>query len=449
MSNKNQSLYAFLSLIGVSIFGTLGYVLLEDYSFVDAIYMTVITVTTIGFGEIHPLSEYGRLFTLLLVSVGFFSMAWLGRTTIETIFEGVSQGKSGSKKMKMKISKLSKHYILCGFGRVGIAAAEYLESQGVDFVVIDSLVNPDSKNELDQRKYLYINGDATHDSALLDAGIKRARGVLALLNSDPDNLFLVLTARELNPTLQIFSRSEDGHAEHKILKAGADKVITPYKSAGRFIAGSLLNACGTAVKVEKIPEEGLKHKWHTIKEDSKHIGLTVLELEDRFKLEVLGIRRKDVDHLDPQDDMVIEAFDGLMILGSLDKSKVVEDNEPSKVIIVDDNPIVVRLYSRLFQKNGLSPTAASDGIKGAELILSQNPEVAVIDYMLPGMTGINVCRRIKEDPNCNTKLILFTASEDCGARDEALEAGADLVIIKSADTKEIINAVLQLISEIS
>ncbi|PCJ16573.1 MAG: hypothetical protein COB02_15860 [Candidatus Cloacimonadota bacterium] len=441
MSFKNQNILSFLLLLFVLILGTSGYMVIEGYSFLDGLYMCVITITTVGFGEVKPLSEYGRLFTVLLIMLGFFSMAWLGRTFIEAIFEGVSQGRSGKKKMENIISKLSNHYILCGFGRVGIAAAEYLESQNVDFVVIDSFLNPETKEELINGKYVYIHGDATQDSSLIEAGIKRASGVLALLNSDPDNLFLVLTARELNPTLKIFSRSEDDRAEHKILKAGADKVITPSKSAGKFIAGALLNACGKDVKVEKLVEE-VTHQWYQINENSKLIGKTILEGREILSSKIVGLRRDEVDSLVPAKTTIIKENDSLLILGVPQEKKVASHSK--QVAIIDDNPIVVRLYTRLFQKKGLIPISASDGIKGAELVLKENPPVAVIDYLLPGMTGIEVCRKIKLDKKNTTKLILFTGTEDDEARQEALEAGADLVIIKSSDTKEIINAVIGL-----
>ena len=173
--------------------------------------MSVITLTTVGFGEVKPLPVAGRGFTTFYILLGFGSLAIAGRAIAESLIENVFSGQSEIKKMKKKISLLKSHFIICGFGRVGAASAEYFIKDGADFVVIEN--DPEQCHVIREKDYIFLEGDATSEAILLEAGIKSAKGLIALLNSDPKNLFIVLSARELNPTLQIISRVEDASSE--------------------------------------------------------------------------------------------------------------------------------------------------------------------------------------------------------------------------------------------
>jgi len=384
MPSKNRIRIALILCLSILMIGTSGYVLIEGCSWLDALYMSVITITTVGFQEVHPLSESGRVFTILLILVGFVSLAFTGHAVVESLLEKVWSNGSERKRMKKRISTLKGHHLICGYGRVGAAAMERLKKAEAEFVIIEA--NHVQCEEIREKGLVFIEGDATHEHILLEAGIKSAGGLLALLDSDPANLFIVLTARELNPTLHIIARSEDVSSEKKILQAGADRVISPFNAAGKQIADDILSATGMTLMAHKEP-------------NGKNL------VEPSFQ-------------------------------------------NRQKVVIVDDNPVILRLYTRLFQKAGFHPLTATSGEEGLDLILLEKPAAAVIDFLLPVLSGIEVCQRIRASEDCRqTKLILFTASDEPDTHRRALHAGADAVIEKSPDASEVIAAVMNALRE--
>jgi len=431
--------------------GTTGYMLIDNYPFLDAFYMAVITISTVGYGEVNPLSEQGRIFTTFLILTGFATLVFAGHAIVESLFEKVWSGDAEIKKMKKKIDKFSSHYIICGFGRVGDVAAMQLKKAGVDFLVVE--FSSEQCQFIKEQGFLFVEGDATREDVLLEAGIKRASGLLALLDSDPKNLFIALTARELNPTLHIISRSEDKKTERKILRAGADSVISPHATAGRQIADDLLAATG---KIAFLPNEAMGEscplpQWITVNEGSSMLGSTIADISKEMGQDVLGLRRQDRDTLQPDPAILLEIDDIILVLDETVESGsdlITKEIEPRKIVIVDDNPVIVRLYSRLFQKAGFHPICADNGEDGLNLIFREKPEAAVIDLMLPGCSGIDVCRKVRSsDAGKNIRLILFTSDEKKETRDNAFEAGADKVVIKSPEASEVIEQVVQLLQE--
>ena len=367
---NNKIIFSISLCLGIILLGAAGYVVIERYTFFEGLYMSVITVATVGFGEVKPLSEMGRGFTAFLIFAGFVSLAFAGHAMVESLIEQIASGKSEMKKMKKKIAQLRGYYIICGFGRVGMAASEHFVKAGVSFAIVED--NPKQCDRIRERGHLFIRGDATHETALLEAGIKSAEGVLVLLNSDPDNLFIVLTARELNPTLHIIARAEEESSESKIIKAGADKVTSPFATAGRQIADDILSLTG------KTDREG--------------------------------------------------------------------ETIPRKLVIVDDNPVILSLYNRLFQKAGFHPLTAENGEEGLSLIAREKPVAAVIDYRLPVLSGIDVCRTLRQEKACqDIKLILFTADDHPDTRSRALAAGADEVVVKSSEASEVVSTVTEML----
>ncbi len=442
----NKITISLLLLTGTIFFGTTGFWLIDDYPFIDALYMSVITITTVGFGEIYPLSELGRLFTVILILFGFVVLGFVGHSIVESLLERVWTGNTQVKRMKKRVSRLKQHHILCGFGRVGEIAAQHLAEAGADFVVIEAA--EDRLEVLKQKKYLYVAGDATRESSLLEAGIKEASGLLALVESDPLNLFIVLTAREVNPTLHIIARSEDKGTEKKIIRAGADSIISPFDSAGRHIADNLLAATGGYRPSEKTETVDLQLQWINIQQGSVIIGTTIGDVAATIGREVLGLRRQAQDTLQPQEKTLILQGDQLLVLADMDESAIEGglDAIPPKIVIVDDNPVITRLFSRLFQKAGFHPFIAENGEAGFELILKEQPVAAVIDYQLPGLSGLEVCQKIRASKyHENIKLIVFTADDAEDVRQRCLEAGADKVIVKSSEASEIIRVVSSLL----
>ena len=225
-------------IIAVS-FGTLGYRLLEGWSFVDALYMTIITMTTVGFAEVQPLSEYGRIFTigLIVTSIGIagYVVSQLTAFVVEGEIKRILQGR----KMDKQIAKLNNHIILCGAGRTGLHIAEEFHRTRTPFVVIEQ-----NKEALEDLLHLdgllYLQEDATQDETLILAGVKRARGLVTTLSEDKDNIFVTLCARSLNPKLRIIARLvEDKNAE-LLRKAGADEIVSPNAIGGLRMASVML-----------------------------------------------------------------------------------------------------------------------------------------------------------------------------------------------------------------
>ena len=443
--NRYKIVIAVLFCLAIIAGGTTGYMVIDDFTFVEAFYMTVITISTVGYGEIKPLSDAGRIFTTCLILTGIGSLAFAGHAVVESLLEKVWTRNPEAKKMKKRISKLKDHYIVCGFGRVGESAVEHFSQAGTDFLIIEC--SPEECQTIASHGYIYLEGDATRENTLLEAGIKSASGLLALLDSDPKNLFIALTARELNPTLHIIARSADKANESKILRAGADSVISPYATAGKHVADELLVATGRSGKLTMGPEDSCPiPQWITVQQGSSMLGSSIDKVSQEMGHEILGLRAGGRDILRPDPHLQLQEGDMVLVLDEEREEDSIEITPPKKLVIVDDNPVIVRLYSRLFQKAGFNPLTAGNGIDGLAMIMEEKPAAAVIDSKLPGLSGIEVCRNIREDEELNdVKLILFTGDVEKKTVKEALEAGADEVVLKSPEVSEVIDAVLHLL----
>ncbi|UCH86282.1 MAG: potassium channel protein [Dehalococcoidia bacterium] len=228
---------AFL-LAGLLTLGIMGYMFIEGWSFLDALYMTVISITTVGFHEIQPLDNSGRIFTIFLILLGVGVAFYILTALVALVVEGDLGLALGLRRMKGKIEALSDHYILCGFGRVGQEIARDLAARRVPFVIIDS--NPEAIESARKQDCLLVEGDATSDAALIEAGIQRAQCLLAASDSDTGNTYIVLTAKALNPGLFVVARVGQPASTTPMLRAGADRVISPYSIGGRRMALSAL-----------------------------------------------------------------------------------------------------------------------------------------------------------------------------------------------------------------
>jgi voltage-gated potassium channel len=228
---------------GISLFlllaaGVAGYMIIEGWSFFDALYMTVTTVTTVGFREVQPLSSAGRAFTIAVILFGVGVAFYLLTTVVQTVIEGELAEALGVRRMKARIDALADHYILCGFGRVGEEIAREYTERGVPFVIVEN--NPEAIERARKYTYLLIEGDATQDANLREAGIDRARALMAASDSDSGNTYITLTAKALRPELFVVARAGHTESEPRMRRAGADRVISPYALAGRRIALSAL-----------------------------------------------------------------------------------------------------------------------------------------------------------------------------------------------------------------
>ena len=226
------------TIVAIIVIGTLGYTLIEGWSLLDSLYMTVTTIFTVGFGEVHPLSHAGQIFTLLLIIGGVGTILYgIGRM-VEFVIGGQLSGVFHRRAVRRQVDKLDGHFMVCGYGRVGQAVARHFSTHGAPFVVVDS--DPESVSRAEADGFLGIAGDATADEVLEAAGITRARGLVAALGSDAANIVLTLSARVLNPRLLIVSRAGSDDNVSKLVRAGADNVVTPYGIGGKQMATLML-----------------------------------------------------------------------------------------------------------------------------------------------------------------------------------------------------------------
>ncbi|MFA5183839.1 MAG: potassium channel protein [Syntrophales bacterium] len=227
-----------LLILAILIVGTIGYVKLEGWGIFESLYMVVITLSTVGFREIHELNTAGRLLTMSIIVFGIGTVGYTVGQIVEIIVEDQVGGYRRRRKMEKKIANFKNHYIICGFGRVGHQIAREFAGAKINYVVIDN--KPETTAELAGSSIPFFVGNMTTDKILLDAGIKNAKGLVAAADSDTDNVFVTLSARVLNPRLFIIARTGTVEAEEKLKKAGADRVISPY-----FIAGKQMAAMAT------------------------------------------------------------------------------------------------------------------------------------------------------------------------------------------------------------
>jgi voltage-gated potassium channel len=218
----------------ITVVGTLGYIVLEGWSFIDALYMTVITVGTIGFGEVNTLDSTGRIWTMALIISGVGALGYATTSVVALAVEGTVRGYFRERRMRAEIDKLNAHYVLCGFGRVGRQVAQEFTIDNVPFVVVDQ--DPAKVEDCLEWGFRAVLGEASEDAVLEEAGTRRARGLVAAVDSDADNVFVVLSARKINPDLHIVARASSDESAAKLEIAGADRTLSPYAVGGRRLA---------------------------------------------------------------------------------------------------------------------------------------------------------------------------------------------------------------------
>jgi voltage-gated potassium channel len=228
----------FAALVGVFLLGTSWYYLVEGWTPIEAAYMTTITLATVGFTEVRPLDQHGRLFTICLIFLGLLTIGYIVNRFTEALIQGYFEEGIRRRQERRLIGTLTNHYILCGFGRTGRQVAIELQAEGVPFVLIDS--GAEQVEEGQQLGYIFIQGDATLDESLLHAGIERATCLIAALTSDAENLYTVLSAKALNPKIRAIARASTEEAVTKLQRAGADAVVSPYITGGRRLAAAAL-----------------------------------------------------------------------------------------------------------------------------------------------------------------------------------------------------------------
>lgn len=307
-----------LSVASVLTIGTLGFHYTQDYPWFDAFYMTLTTITTVGYGEIHPLTQQGRIFNSVLIFFGvgivLQAIGVLTQAVIEQEFGDVL----GRKSKRRMIEKLKDHYIVCGFGRVGRAAAVAMQREKAPFVVVD--VNEDRVERAMRMGMLAVMADCTRDETLKELQIDRARGLVAALASDADNMFVVLSAKTLNSKLIVSARAGEEEAEQKLRRAGADMVFAPYYLTGMRMAQSLVKPHVQEFMDIFTRNMGLKASMEQVRvcESSVMAGKSLRDLQVRREMGVivLAIRRAGGNmEFNPPAEAVVDAGDYLIVMG--------------------------------------------------------------------------------------------------------------------------------------
>jgi len=311
--------FALLVLLFLNLFGTFMYMALEKWTFVEAWYMTVITIATVGFGEVRELSPAGRIFTIILIYVGVGAATAAVGNAISLTMGPLLWGSLRRKRMLAMIEKLDQHYIVCGYGRMGQQIIRDLQARDEAFVLID--MNSEIHQRLTATGLPYIIGDATDDDVLFSAGLKRAKGLVAALNNDAANIMTVLTARELNPGLFIVARVVRQESESKLRRAGANRVINPYQIGGHRIALSLLRPAvhDFLDQIFRFSDEGETDIGQIhIRPNSEIVGKTLARsnLRNTHQVNILAIRDPGGKiSISPGPDVVIQPNSELIVIG--------------------------------------------------------------------------------------------------------------------------------------
>jgi len=309
-------------LTGVSVFfvllaaGTVGYMLIERWSFLESLFMTVTTIATVGNREVDTLDAKGQVFTIFLVLFGVGTAFYLLTTFVALVIEGDLGAALGVTRMKGRIEQLRDHHILCGYGRVGEEIAREFVERKITFVVVEN--NPTALQKARDAGFLVIEGDATSDDILREAGVERAHTLLAASDSDSGNTYITLTAKALNPGIFVVARAAKRESESRARRAGADRVISPYAISGRRMALSAIQPSIVdfidTLAVGRNNEQMLAEI--EISADSGLSGLHIADLRESSRVTILGVQRANGELIvGPRGDVRLESGDRLMVVG--------------------------------------------------------------------------------------------------------------------------------------
>ncbi|CAB1079257.1 potassium transporter TrkA [Alkalispirochaeta odontotermitis] len=326
--NKNRHLIVsiILSLV-ILIVGTAGYMIIEDWRFLDALYMTVITISTVGYREINQVGDAGRVFTILLVAIGVGFTLYVAAAVVQFMVEGRMRILLGRRRLDKKIDRLKNHYIVCGYGRIGRVICRNLRRKPLNVVAVDKSL--DLIPLMDEDGILYVAGDASDEATLIKAGIKRARGLIAALATDTDNVFLVLTARQLAPELTIIARASKEAVKNKLQAAGADSVESPYEMGAVSMAHHIIRPTVTNfldlafahqrkdIQMEEIP----------VSESSDLVNVQLKDsgIRQNYNLIIIAIKKPDGDmQFNPSFETAFMPNDTVIAVGELENLQQLE-----------------------------------------------------------------------------------------------------------------------------
>lgn len=303
-----------LRLLGFVLFGAFGFMLVEGWDFLDSLFMTVITLTTVGYGETHPLSNYGRIYTIFLILVGAGVVLYVLSDMVE-IFLRLN---IGARRMKQKIAKMSNHHIVCGYGRSGQEVINHFLLTNIPFVLIEQ--DPERAKLAMEEGLLVLQGDATNDDVLIQAQIERASGIVCALPDDSANTFIALSARGINEKIKIVCRAANPGSEAKMRRAGADMVISPYVICGKRMAAAVTHPLVTEFLdvVMHTPGYDLRMEQLRLAQKSRLVGVTLKDanIKQDSGAMILAVNQNGKLISNPSPDLIFQAGDDLIALGT-------------------------------------------------------------------------------------------------------------------------------------
>ena len=327
MNSTKHLIIAIIFATVIMITGSAGFMFFEGWNILDSLYMTVITLTTVGYSEVHPISNAGRIYTICLISIGVGSYLYIAAAVVQFIVEGQIKNILGKRKLDKKISKIKNHYIVCGYGRIGNILCRQLKIKYSNIVIIEK--NSYLVSEANENGLLFIEGDATDENVLEKAGIKRAKSLIAVLGSDTENVFLVLTARQLSKDIFIMARAGEEKTKSKLRAAGADLVESPYDIGGKRMAQRLIRPT-----VTDFIDLALTHKRKDIQMEEMPVGsssrLVNLSLKDSnirqdYHLIIIAIKKPDNSMLfNPSFETLVKAGETLIAVGEVNDLEKLE-----------------------------------------------------------------------------------------------------------------------------
>jgi voltage-gated potassium channel len=313
-----------LSLLGLVVIGTIGFMWLENWRLLDAVYMTVLTLATVGYQEVHPLSDSGRVFTIIFIMTGVSLALYILNEMVQIIIES---NPGAGRRMKHKIANMSDHQVVCGFGRTGQEVVSHFVTTGLPLVVIES--DEHGIKRAQDQGHLVVEGDATEDEVLIAAGVQRAKGIVCTLPDDAANTFIALTAKGLNEQITIVARAANPGSEGKLRRAGASMVISPYVICGRRMATAVTHPLVTEFLevIMHTPQYDLRMEQVEVDKGSIFVGQTLKDanIKQTAGVMILAINRGGKLISNPTPDLKFEAGDDLIGLGTEEQLKILAE----------------------------------------------------------------------------------------------------------------------------
>ncbi len=328
-SYSNQVVRGIVLTSLILLVGTIGYWLIEGWNILDSLYMSIITLTTVGFSETHSLSPQGRIFTIFLLVIGVGFILYMFTVLSEVIVSGRIESFLDKRKMEKQIADFRGHYILAGFGRIGTIITKIL-GNAFSLVILEK--DQSRELELEETGHPFILKDASHSQALKRAGVERARALITALPTDADNVYITLTAKELNPDIMIVARADHADAKRRLKRAGADHVVSPYEIGARRMAlilakPTVIDFLSESVRTGNI-DRLLELEEIKVEPISPLAGQTLIEanLSERCNIILLSIRKKNGEEIfNPRYMEEIDKGDTLLVLGESDALKCLRD----------------------------------------------------------------------------------------------------------------------------